>query len=166
MRIAAIVLALLCAAIPARAQSTVAAAATASAATPHLVTLGWSPSTTVGVDYRVYRNGKAISNHSTSPYTDVLVVPGATYTYQVSAFCPAAAPTCPAGITGESALSSPVSVTIPITPPAQQSIIISCAPSGKAVTCVFTPTNISSAAPYSVTMSASGTTGTATGTLP
>jgi hypothetical protein len=113
---------------------------------PPSVTLNWTASTTAGVaGYNVFRapctgtvSGTAVANGGVNngacsavgtfsatalnaapvaavSYIDTTVSNGVSYVYEVEAVCPAAG--CSTGITGSSAPSSPVAVTLPTTGP-------------------------------------------------
>ena len=77
-------------------------------ATAHLVTLTWTPSTTKGVKYSVYRGKKIVGDTKGLTYTDTTVAAGATYSYSVVAVCVSCS-----GATGHSVHSNIVTVTIP-----------------------------------------------------
>ena len=84
----------------------------------HSVLVSGTASSTTGVNYHIYRGGVVIASPKTPSYTDTAVTAGTSYTYQMSAFCPAVG--CSGGITGESVLSGVIIVTIPgggVTPP-------------------------------------------------
>lgn len=98
----------------------------------HSATLNWQASATSGVQYNVWRaacsnapvNGACTEGTfgliTGSPinaltFTDNTVVGGSSYSYYVTAICPATG--CPTGISGESAPSNHIAVTIPGTAP-------------------------------------------------
>jgi cellulose 1,4-beta-cellobiosidase len=78
--------------VTSQADTTKSASATVSVAAPHSVTLGWSPSTTTGVTYNVYRGTLSggpysllSSGLSSTSYTDTSVQSGSTYYYVTTA---------------------------------------------------------------------------------
>jgi fibronectin type 3 domain-containing protein len=88
-----------------------------SSQTQHNITLNWNASVTTGVKYNVYR-GTASAGPFTPLASDVAAVTykdtsgtgGTTYWYQITAICDTTT-TCPAGVSGESAPTTPVSAT-------------------------------------------------------
>ncbi len=99
------------------------------------VLLNWGASTTVGVTgYNVYRAPQAATPVyvvvNTSPitgtaYTDATAVIGNTYLYTVTALTPACTLTTPVTqACGESEMSSPVTVPVPIRPTSTTGAIV------------------------------------------
>jgi fibronectin type 3 domain-containing protein len=85
--------------------------------TSHSVNLSWTASTTVGVQYNVYRGtvtggpyAKIIGPINGTIFNDTTGAAGTHYFYVVTAVCGTTA-TCPVGISGESAFSNETSAT-------------------------------------------------------
>jgi len=81
----------------------------------HSAAISWTASTTLGVQYNIYRNGTMVGTTAATTYTDSSLPASTTFGYQVSSVCV----TCVAGMAGESTLSASVNVTTPpdVTPP-------------------------------------------------
>ncbi len=94
-----------------QADTTKSAGATITVAAPHSVTLNWSPSTTTGVIYNVYRGTVSggpytllISGLTSTTYTDTNVQSGSTYYYVTTAV----------DSSGESPYSNMIQAVIPM----------------------------------------------------